>query len=256
MRRDITRDTNFERKENNKHPDVESSLAAMEFLWITYSHVQWKFSDDVWFSDGSIRFNKGVAFLFKQGSKSRQLFGDEAAVTGSLDFKFDEIPIAVFDQPSEPESAQKLNDLWTDCVRRTSSYLNFSLMPIFDGRRLPKSRWLPVFLVELNHYYTENSPRIFEGFTHHEQKMFKSYLDNAFESKSFRNQLSGIGDYCRQILFLEDPWLLDAIYEFGERFQQAEDAGKPLLQDPVEVRKLIYLARWYWAEKEANHPFL
>lgn len=176
-------------------------------------------------------------------------------VTGSLDFRFDEIPSDVLEQPGVPGSAKNLKALWADCVEHTSSYLNFSLMPMLGERKLPKSS-LPIFLVELNQYYTENSQRIFKGFTQQEQKIFKLYLDNVFELKSFRNQSSGISDYCRQILFLEDPWLLDAIIDFGERFQQAEDAGKSLLWGPDEVRNLIYLARWFWAEKQANHPFL
>ncbi|KRL97624.1 hypothetical protein FD28_GL001710 [Levilactobacillus hammesii DSM 16381] len=257
MRVDITKNPGFDRKERLKHPDAESSMAAMEFLWITYSHVRWDFSDDVWFGgEGDARFNKGMAFKLKHGSKNHQLLGYKTMVSGTLDFKFDAIPSGVLEQPSVPGSVQNLSDLWADCVGRTSSYLNFSLMPMLGERKLPKSPWLPVFLVELNQYYTENSQRIFKGFTHSEQKMFELYLDNAFNLKPFRNQASGISDYCRQILFLEDPWLLEAAVDFGERFQQAEDAGKSLLWDPVEVRKLIYLARWYWAEKEANHPFL
>jgi len=256
MRVNITKDRDFEMWESPRHRDAESSSTAMEFLCITYKKFPWEFSKAISFgSEGDHSFPKGTAFSLKPESHYRQLLGDEVLVTGSSDFKFDKFPVAALNHLERTDQAQKLSDIWNSCVDRSSSYLNFSLTPMIGDRKLPKSPWLPVFLAELNQYYTEDSQVLFKGFTSREQKMFKVYLDDAFERTLFRNQSSGVADYGRAVLFLEDPWLLSTMIEFGERFQQAQNAGESLLEDPAEVYRLIYLARWYWAEKQANIPF-
>ncbi|MFD1548319.1 hypothetical protein [Levilactobacillus fuyuanensis] len=255
MRVDITKQKDFAMKEMYRCPAVENSLAATEFLWITYRNVHWEFSQNVKFFHGDVNIPTGWAFQFEHDSRYYQLLGEDTLVTGSLDFNFGELP-AVFLSQQEPSiQTQKLIKNWHDCVSRSSSYINVSLTPTIMGGKLPRSPWLPVFLFELNQYYTENSQQFFKQYTNREREMFKLYLDNAFELSTFRGQPNRIVNYCREVLFLEDPWLLGALIDYGERFQRAKNSGHSLLDDIDEVRKLIHLARWYWAEKQANTTF-
>lgn len=249
LRQDITKIKHYGLTMNVQ---PESSNETREIFYYAYKNIKWDFLDSFSFLGEDVPIKSGYAVKLKSKSKFAELLGSNTLFSGIKDFDFTELPQNIYDQSQSLEESRHLRDAWEEFDGRQNSYLNMSFMPVFEDIDKSKYSIMPLFLYNLNRYYVNGSEELFSSYNNLDKKIMKLYLNSAFERSNSWNQNVMIEDYCSKALFIEDPQIVCALLEYGRRIQEKIDQGKPVFDNIDDVYKLIYLATWYWSEKEVN----
>jgi len=238
--------------------DPDSSPEAIEYYKTIYKkHL--RIYDEFDFSKIEIKQNKNsddnkyYSRIHVQLKEDSKFINEELKpyfdISGDCDFNFNDKKLNEFKKIIDEDSPyfEKLVDFNKS---KHHSLINMSLMLTtgamnkFKGCSDPFDG-LDNFLYNLNNYYNNVNKKVLSHSSNHN----KTYLEN------YLNEYENVFDYCKQIYFIEDKFLIENLILIGNLRFNFKYSNKNERKDKEQEAILILyinLVERYWEEKEKN----